>query len=219
MLQSVAIRTVSAVELDAVVPQLVELLRETVNAGGSSLGFVPPVSAEAGLAYWRSLRPELQNGSRVLMVAHAGERIIGTGQLEIPHWPSAPHRAELQKVAVTGATARTFVAHSQRPARRGGGAALQETRLSGGRCGSRIYGRTGRGTVRLHHALPRALTRKRLQLVSTAARSECSCAQPGVRVRHIPSRSHGGDPHPNCAQRRKSAFCAALHDSTALEAE
>jgi acetyltransferase len=103
MLQSVAIRTVSAVELDAVVPQLVELLRETVNAGGSSLGFVPPVSAEAGLAYWRSLRPELQNGSRVLMVAHAGERIIGTGQLEIPHWPSAPHRAELQKVAVTAA--------------------------------------------------------------------------------------------------------------------
>ena len=103
MLQSVAIRSVSAVELDAVVPQLVELLRETVNTGGSSLGFVPPVSAEAGFAYWRSLRRELQNGSRVLMVAEAGDRIIGTGQLEIPHWPSAPHRAELQKLAVTAA--------------------------------------------------------------------------------------------------------------------
>lgn len=101
MLQSVAIRSVSAVELDAVLPQLVELLRETVNAGGPSLGFIPPVSAEAGLAYWRSLRAELQNGSRVLMVAHAGERIIGTGQLEIPHWPNAPHRAELQKLVVT----------------------------------------------------------------------------------------------------------------------
>lgn len=104
MLQSAAaIRTVLATELDEVLPQLVELLRDTVNLGGPALGFLPPVSVDAGRAYWRSLRPQLQSGSRVLMVAHAGVRIVGAGQLEIPHWPNAPHRAELQKLLVAAA--------------------------------------------------------------------------------------------------------------------
>jgi acetyltransferase len=103
MLQSAGIRTISATELDDIVPELAELLRDTVNTGGPSLGFLPPVSAAAGCAYWRSLRPELQSGSRLLLVAFARGRVIGSGQLELPHWPNAPHRAELQKLLVAAA--------------------------------------------------------------------------------------------------------------------
>jgi hypothetical protein len=44
---SLIIRTVSPTELDIVISDLVELLRETVN-GGSSLGFIPPLAHEGG---------------------------------------------------------------------------------------------------------------------------------------------------------------------------
>lgn len=80
-------------------PGLVRLLCESVN-GGASLGFLPPLAAADGWAYWRSLCAELRAGRRVLMVACAGAQPIGSGQLALSSMPNARHRAELQKLFV-----------------------------------------------------------------------------------------------------------------------
>ena len=90
---------VSAEGLDGLVPALTELLREAVN-GGASLGFLPPVALEEGRKYWLSVRRELLAGTRLLLVARRDGRVAGAGQLTLPVWPNARHRAEVQKVFV-----------------------------------------------------------------------------------------------------------------------
>jgi GNAT superfamily N-acetyltransferase len=96
---ALTIRLVSAAELDALIPTLVELFRDTVN-GGSALGFVPPVTREQAREYWRSLGPSLRAGSRLLLAAYNDDGIIGSVQLNFPPWPNARHRAEVQKLFV-----------------------------------------------------------------------------------------------------------------------
>jgi acetyltransferase len=98
---SISIRPVSPTELENLLPDLIELLRDTVNGGGAALGFLPPLTHEAARDYWLSLRPALQAGSRLLFAAYAEDRIIGSGQLTFPVWPNARHRAELQKLFVS----------------------------------------------------------------------------------------------------------------------
>jgi GNAT superfamily N-acetyltransferase len=77
----------------------VELLRDTVN-GGASLGFWAPLCDDVARDYWLSLRPQLEDGSRILLGAFSDEHLVGSAQLALPCWPNAPHRAEVQKVLV-----------------------------------------------------------------------------------------------------------------------
>ncbi len=93
------VRVVASTELEDLLPALVELLRESVN-GGASLGFLPPLPHHEARRYWRSLGQELRGGSRLLFAAHVADRLAGTGQLALPSWPTARHRAELNKVMV-----------------------------------------------------------------------------------------------------------------------
>jgi acetyltransferase len=99
---SVDIRLVSPLELDAHLPALVDLLRATI-AGGSSLGFLPPLAQDAARDYWLAVRRDLQAGTRLLVAAFEDDRVVGSGQLAIPIWPNAHHRAEVQKLFVAGA--------------------------------------------------------------------------------------------------------------------
>jgi acetyltransferase len=96
------VRVVASTELEDLLPALVELLRESVN-GGASLGFLPPLPPHEARRYWRSLGPELRGGSRLLFGAYVADRLAGTGQLALPSWPTARHRAELNKVMVATA--------------------------------------------------------------------------------------------------------------------
>jgi GNAT superfamily N-acetyltransferase len=98
--QPVSNRLLSARELEHLLPALVEILRETVNRG-APLGFLAPLTREEARDYWLSLRPDLQAGSRLLLMACAGNEILGSGQLAFPSSPNARHRAELQKLFVT----------------------------------------------------------------------------------------------------------------------
>jgi GNAT superfamily N-acetyltransferase len=93
------IRSISFTELERILPALVDLLRDSVNAG-ASLGFLPPLTHDEGRRYWLSLRADLQAGARVLLAAFSEGRIVGSGQLMLPSWPNARHRAELQKLFV-----------------------------------------------------------------------------------------------------------------------
>jgi acetyltransferase len=100
---STVIRPVSAIELVALLPELAELFRETVN-GGSPLGFLAPISHATARDYWISLIRELEAGSRILLVASGDNIVVGSGQLELSQRPNSPHRAELQKLFVERAS-------------------------------------------------------------------------------------------------------------------
>ncbi|HEY6353148.1 MAG TPA: GNAT family N-acetyltransferase [Burkholderiaceae bacterium] len=94
------IRQVTARELECeLLPSFVKLLRDTVD-GGSLLGFLPPLAHDLARDYWLSLRSDLQAGSRVLLAAFDGSRVVGTGQLVCAALPATRHRAELQKICV-----------------------------------------------------------------------------------------------------------------------
>jgi GNAT superfamily N-acetyltransferase len=98
-MRRVNVRRVSAVELEQLLPSLVDLLWDAVDAGGS-LGFLPPLADDEGRAYWRSLLPELERGSRILLAAFVGERMVGSVQLALSPWRSSPYRAEVHKLFV-----------------------------------------------------------------------------------------------------------------------
>jgi ribosomal protein S18 acetylase RimI-like enzyme len=89
----------SAEGLEAHLDALAELLADAVT-NGASVGFLLPLAEGETRAYWEGLAPELAGGSRVLLVAQNGERIVGTVQLELATKPNARHRAEVQKLLV-----------------------------------------------------------------------------------------------------------------------
>jgi GNAT superfamily N-acetyltransferase len=94
------IRTLTPAGLEAELPRFVALLQDAVQTG-SGLGFEAPLTDEEARAYWRSIQPELHDGSRWLLAAYAADgRLIGSGQLELAQWSAGRHRAELQKLFV-----------------------------------------------------------------------------------------------------------------------
>ena len=96
---SIGIRAISHTGLDRALPELALLLRDVVNDTGG-LGFLPPIDDDEALDYWLSLRAELRAGSRILLAAYDGDRIVGTAQLAFPPWPNARHRAAIHKMLV-----------------------------------------------------------------------------------------------------------------------
>jgi acetyltransferase len=96
---------ITSTQVDDLLPALVDLLVETVN-GGEPLGFMPPVAPVECRNYWLSLRGELRAGSRLLFGVWVADRLAGSGQLALPRWPNARHRAEVNKVLVATALRR-----------------------------------------------------------------------------------------------------------------
>ena len=99
---TIILRLISHTELDRLLPPFVEVLRQAVN-GGAGLGFLPPLTHDESRDYWLSVRPELQAGSRLLLAAFTGGRLVGSGQLMFSSWTNRPQRAEIQKVFVAAA--------------------------------------------------------------------------------------------------------------------
>jgi GNAT superfamily N-acetyltransferase len=96
---SIGIRAISHTGLDHALPELAVLLRDVVNDTGG-FGFLPPIADDEALNYWLSLRAELRAGSRILLAAYEGDRIVGTAQLAFPARPNARHRAAINKMLV-----------------------------------------------------------------------------------------------------------------------
>ena len=97
--------TLSLARVDQVLPALTGLLQELVKSN-TTLGFPAALTEKEARAYWLSLRPELRAGSRLLLTAWWEDRLVGTGQLDFPWWPTARHRVELQKLFVSSALQR-----------------------------------------------------------------------------------------------------------------
>ncbi|HUQ99285.1 MAG TPA: GNAT family N-acetyltransferase [Gemmatimonadaceae bacterium] len=95
----IRVGAVTAEEAIRLIPELIELLRNSVG-DGASLGFLNPLSRADARNYWLSLLPEIRTGARLLLVVVAPDRIIGSAQLALPSWPNALHRANIEKLFV-----------------------------------------------------------------------------------------------------------------------
>jgi ribosomal protein S18 acetylase RimI-like enzyme len=79
---------------------LAELLRAVV-AAGASVSFVMPFSLEEARAFWTGkVEPGVRGGTRRVLVARQGERVVGTVQLDMGTPPNQQHRADVAKLLV-----------------------------------------------------------------------------------------------------------------------
>jgi acetyltransferase len=81
------------------VPHLIELLKDAVDSG-ASVGFLPPLSRDEANEYWQFALLEIEEGTRILIVAFDGDQVVGSAQLALALKPNALHRAEVQRVIV-----------------------------------------------------------------------------------------------------------------------
>jgi acetyltransferase len=95
----VLIERLNADQTHEILPNLVALLQDVVNQGGT-IGFMPPVSSEEASAYWRDVIQALRGPLRVLVVARDGETVVGSAQLDLCGRSNGLHRAEVMKVMV-----------------------------------------------------------------------------------------------------------------------
>jgi acetyltransferase len=85
---------------------LVALLKDAVDSG-ASVGFLPPLAAAEGEAYWRGMVECVRDGSCVLLGAREPDgALVGTAQLLLAMRPNGSHRAEVAKVIVHTAARR-----------------------------------------------------------------------------------------------------------------
>src|SRR5262245_5954025 len=139
-------RHLSSTELGGCVPALTRLLRESVDAG-ASLGFLSPLATNDARDYWISLRPALEAGTRLLLIASVDGRIVGSGQLVFPDAPNGRHRVELQKLfvgqAVRGRGIGTLLMTALHDASRERGRSLVLLGARRGDSAERLYRRLG----------------------------------------------------------------------------
>jgi GNAT superfamily N-acetyltransferase len=102
------LRAVDAGQVDALAGVTIDCVE-----GGSSIGFMDPLTRERAVAFWRRVADGVTRGERALLVAEDAQGMCGTVQLILDMPDNQPHRADLAKMQV------------HRRARRGGlGAAL-----------------------------------------------------------------------------------------------
>ena len=76
------------------------LLNACVHAG-ASISFILPHTLADSRAFWRNdVAPAVAAGTRVLLVAHQADAIIGSVQLDLAMPPNQAHRAEVKKLLV-----------------------------------------------------------------------------------------------------------------------
>lgn len=79
---------------------LAELLQAVV-AAGASVSFVMPFSLDEARAFWtRKVHPGVRAGTRRVLVAKQGDRVLGTVQLDMATPPNQQHRADVAKLLV-----------------------------------------------------------------------------------------------------------------------
>ncbi|MBU7315621.1 GNAT family N-acetyltransferase [Paenibacillus oleatilyticus] len=102
---------VEIVEIRAYEPesleQLAELLVDAVESG-ASVGFLPPLSKDEAVNYWKSaLEPGI-----ILWAAKLDRTIVGTVQLQLAQKKNAAHRAEIAKLMVHTRSRRNGIARA-----------------------------------------------------------------------------------------------------------
>lgn len=83
----------------------VELLRDAVD-GGASMSFLAPLDLDLARRFWARVAGQVEAGSRLVLGAFEGERLVGSVQLDLNMPQNQPHRTELQKMLVHSAVRR-----------------------------------------------------------------------------------------------------------------
>lgn len=105
---SIAIRRLSTLEPEHIT-QLGRVLFDCVESG-ASVNFVWPFTEQDARAFWLRLAPEIDAGTRVLLVAEENGRVLGTVHLALCWQPNQPHRADVTKLLVERGARRRGVA-------------------------------------------------------------------------------------------------------------
>ncbi len=92
---------VGAGEAGAIAAALADLHLEAMRHG-MALGLLDPVEREGLERTYREVVGAVDESGRVIVVAQAGEVIVGMAHLEPSRAANAAHRAEVQRVAVAG---------------------------------------------------------------------------------------------------------------------
>ena len=99
-------------QIDADLEMLAEVLRAVVH-GGASVSFFTPFSIDEARAFWKErVLPGVKAGTRRVVVAREGDRIVGTVQLQLEMPPNQQHRAEVAKLLVHTDARRRGIAKS-----------------------------------------------------------------------------------------------------------
>jgi GNAT superfamily N-acetyltransferase len=89
-----------ATAAEARLDELAGLLVDAVASGGS-VNFLAGLDRDAARAWWRrAALPGLATGERVVLVAEADGRLVGTVQVAFATQPNQPHRADVAKMLV-----------------------------------------------------------------------------------------------------------------------
>ncbi len=102
------IRCLDAAGITERLGNLAVILMDAV-AHGASVNFMAGITEEEAAAFWRSQRPGVADGSKRLLVAEDGGRLLGTLLLTLAHQPNALHRAEVGKMLVLSSARRRGV--------------------------------------------------------------------------------------------------------------
>lgn len=97
--ESALVRSLTADEAAARVPQLAALLIDAVESG-ASVGFLPPLTEAEAAQYWGKVVEALRGGARILLVAERDGRMDGSVQLDLETRENGRHRAEMMKLFV-----------------------------------------------------------------------------------------------------------------------
>ena len=131
---------------DTQIEQLADLLIDCVE-GGASVSFMPPLSRERAVAFWRNVAVGVAAGERALLVAEDDSGICGTVQLTLDLPENQPHRADLSKMLVRRRARRqglgaALMRAAEATARECGRTLLVLDAVTGGD-GARLYERLG----------------------------------------------------------------------------
>lgn len=98
-MSAIVIRELDAAEAGRRIAELGVILRDSVE-GGASVNFLAGFTQGEAEAFWRGQIPGIADGSRHLLVADDGERLVGTVVLTLAPQPNQPHRADVSKMLV-----------------------------------------------------------------------------------------------------------------------
>src|SRR5689334_22627087 len=96
---AVEVRRLDATEVRDAVGDLADVLVDAVE-GGDSVSFMDGFGTDDARAFYESLIPELESGTRVLLAAYVDGDLVGTVQLVHAWPPNSQHRADVAKLLV-----------------------------------------------------------------------------------------------------------------------
>ena len=92
--------SLSGSDLAGALPGLVDILHSCVMKG-ASVSFIHPFTKDDAESFWRDkIFPAVEQGHTVLLVARAGDQIVGTVQMLCDLPPNQAHRCEVAKLLV-----------------------------------------------------------------------------------------------------------------------